>query len=116
MFISYTEDSPFWKEEQKGELLRRFTKELDLPRLGQSDPRPHWFHRDSTYLQMDSFGKSGVYIRGVTKLPEDELEKLEPRTSQIYVDVMNVSEDDLRERGCSEDEIDRLMEEVEDDV
>jgi len=96
MFYGYCSTSPFWKEEQKEELYRKFKKKLDLPRMDQSDPRPLWFRNGDPYLQLNSFGVSGVYVRRITKLSEEEYDEMRSKTDTIYEEVMDITEEDYQ--------------------
>jgi|TARA_B100001971_G_scaffold13145_1_gene10436 hypothetical protein len=93
MYYGYDQDTPFWKEERKVKLHQELNSQLELKSLGDVTllrPRPLWMMETNKkpYLEINSFGRSGVCIRKITHLSKEERRELVNKMDRIYREVM----------------------------
>jgi len=94
MLFYFNQENPFWDETKKEELYDKFVEELQLDGVGYShnnykpyelnDPR----FGKKPYIEMDCFGSSGVYIRKITHLTDDEIKTLTQKSNMVFLNLM----------------------------
>ena len=94
MFLGYNEECEGWKEDKKISLLEEIQEQTKFSYFGRIDVREIGKGPlgDKPYLQLDSFGKSGVYIRKVTNMTQDERLDLNKICDGIYDKIMEVND------------------------
>ncbi len=94
MLFYFNQENPFWDETKKEKLYKELVEELQLDGVGYShnnyqpykidDPR---FSR-KPYIEMDCFGMSGVYVRKITHLTDEERETLTEKSDKVFFKLM----------------------------
>ncbi len=93
MFYGYGPELDDYDETKAWELANKLSEEFDYPTMDGNGPRPIWrFSHKGPYIEVDgAFG--GVKIRKLTYLSDEEVNRIQKRADEIFLEVMSVEND-----------------------
>ena len=89
MFYGFGPKVEGYDDEKAWELANRLAAEFDFPTMDGNGPRPEWLFdgERKPYIQVGGMGR-GVYIRRMTDLPDEEVDRIAKRADEIFKEVM----------------------------
>lgn len=89
MFYGFGPKNEGYNDEKAWELANHLATEFDFPAMDGNGPRPTWLFdgERKPYIQVGGMGQ-GVFIRRLTDLSEEEVERIVNRADEIFKEVM----------------------------